>query len=177
MNILQSFMGCMYPGIRTESIESVDHDYQICRFQVTNIDDERKEVSRGELQLTDKDLIYFRPSRHPVLWPICCIRKFGCNKQGNIFIFESGRRCVTGEAIFGFHLSKATDLVNQLRERIEKAPPNEIDSPAESSNQHHDILLGDGPRPLNPEAYAQLDFGTTEALNGLGQAHAARRGR
>lgn len=43
MDLLQSFMGCMYPGsIRTESIESMDYpDY---RFQ----------VSRAKLQIVTK---------------------------------------------------------------------------------------------------------------------------
>ena len=107
MNLLQMFMGCMYPGsIRTDSIDSMDHDYPDCRFQVANIDERGNEVSRGELHLTDRDLMYFRPSRFPTRWPIGYIRRYGCSEEGNKFIFEAGRRCQTGEAIFAFRLSR-----------------------------------------------------------------------
>lgn len=36
MNALKVFMGCMYPGsIRTESIESMDHDHPGYQFEVS----------------------------------------------------------------------------------------------------------------------------------------------
>lgn len=52
-------------------------------------------------------------------------------------MFEAGRRCPTGEAIFAFRLSRGADLV-RLLENIKK-------SPSDSPNEHHyrddDFLL------------------------------------
>lgn len=172
MNLLQSFMGCMYPGsIRTESIESMDSMDSGYRFQVTNVDQDKNEVSRGELQLTDKDLIYFKPGKFPTRWPINSIRRYGWSEKMNLFSFEAGRRCPSGEAMYAFRLSRGADLLNRLKE---------LEGSSKESQPRIDQLnplMTDGregadPRPLS---YALIDFDTTKALNESAQAHAANR--
>lgn len=169
-------MGCMYPNsIRTESIESMECPE--CRFQCSNIDEEEKEVSKGILQLTDKDLIYFRPGGFPTRWPLNCIRRYGYNDEKNIFVFFAGRLCPTGEAIFAFRL-KLADLV-KLRENIERYSPNESRTENQCEVQpvnvdHHNNSIKD-PKPLS--SYALIDFNTSKALIELIQAHAANRTR
>lgn len=106
-----------------------------------NIDDEGREVSRGELQLTDKDLIYFRPSCHPIRWPIRCVRRYGLNEKNNIFIIETGRQAEFGAAMYGFRLSRGADLHNQLKERIERSPATDpLETFNEFGTQHNHIL-------------------------------------
>lgn len=201
MNLLQSFMGCMYPDIiRTESIESMEHD---CRFQAANIDEQGNEISRGELQITNDDLIYFKPSKFPTRWPLNYIRRYGCIDASQKFVFEVGRKCSTGQAIFAFRLSRGNELVEKLNEKIEAkllASQNENTSsltsscytqanpcatnhqrkkdvststdcsPTRTSSQNQTV----DPRPLS---YALIDFETTKALNDSAQAHAANRAR
>lgn len=207
MNILQSFMGCMYPGsIRTESIESMEHCYPDCRFQASNIDEQDNEISRGELQITENDLIYFRPSKHPTRWPLDCIRRYGCTDHGDRFVFEVGRKCSTGQAIFAFRLSRGAELVQVLKEKIDKSSTMEpIPKPASMScgagvcgggshqadlnrqrkkdaststdNQINRSLEDRGSSDPKPLSYALIDFDTTKALTESAQAHAASRVR
>lgn len=124
-------MGCMYPGsIRTESIESMEHCYPDCRFQASNIDEQDNEISRGELQITENDLIYFKPSKFPTRWPLDCIRRYGCTDHGDRFVFEVGRKCSTGQAIFAFRLNRGAELVQMLKERIDKSSMETTPKPA-----------------------------------------------
>lgn len=127
MNILSSLVTCMYPDIiRTESIESMEHD---CRFHAANIDEQGNEISRGELQITNDDLIYFKPSKFPTRWPLNCIRRYGCINDGQKFVFEVGRKCETGQAIYAFNLSRGSELIEKLNEKIE----NQISSSTTSA--------------------------------------------
>lgn len=201
-------MGCMYPGsIRTESIESIEHAYQDCSFQATNIDEHGNEVSRGELQITDDNLIYFKPSKFPTRWPIDCIRRYGCMHDGEKFVFEVGRKCSTGEAIYAFRLNQnAQELVLKLSEKIEKLSNSHRLQGSSSiynegggqdqNNNHRGICrvrkqLRDASTITDhsthqdskevsdprPLSYAMIDFDTTKALNESAQAHAANRDR
>lgn len=196
MNLLQSFMGCMYPDIiRTESIESMEHD---CRFQAANIDEHGNEISRGELQITNDDLIYFKPSKFPTRWPLNYIRRYGCIDESQKFVFEVGRKCSTGQAIFAFRLNRGNELVEKLNEKIESkllASQNantntnsscyiqrnpcannhsqrKRDASTSTEVQTTSNLLVTDPRPLS---YALIDFETTKALNDSAQSHAANR--
>lgn len=128
MNILSHLVTCMYPDmIRTESIESMDHD---CRFHAANIDEQGNEISRGELQITNDDLIYFKPSKFPTRWPLNYIRRYGCIQDGQKFVFEVGRKCETGQAIYAFRLSRGAELVEKLSEKIENQMANSTASSA-----------------------------------------------
>lgn len=192
MNLLQSFMGCMYPGsIRTESIESMEHCYPDFRFQAANIDEQGNVVSQGELQITDGDLIYFKPSKFPTRWPLDCIRRYGCMDHGEKFVFEAGRKCSTGQAIYAFRLSRAADLVERLKEKIDKLSQNNIprslhgeqmdsnrqrrrDASTSTDNQINKDLDDRGSADPKPLSYALIDFNTTKALTESAQARRVR---
>lgn len=79
-----------------------------------------QQVSRGELQLTDSDLIYFRPFKEPIRWPLEYIRRYAY--ENGTFILQCSRRSKTGENILGFRVGCGEDLVNRLEEKMNKCP-------------------------------------------------------
>lgn len=73
----------------------------------------------------------------PIRWPISSIRRYGCDD--NQFSFESGRCAPTGSGIFAFKVDRGPDLINMLRQNIEKAGLNDRmdlfqDSPTRNQN-------------------------------------------
>jgi hypothetical protein len=170
MNILSSLVTCMYPDIiRTESIESMEHD---CRFHAANIDEQGNEISRGELQITNDDLIYFKPSKFPTRWPLNCIRRYGCINDGQKFVFEVGRKCETGQAIYAFRLSRGSELVEKLNEKIE----NQISSANASaqSDENNNNITNNVSRKLLSCASSSLRRNDTSQSNSS-SAHRCHR--
>lgn len=84
-----------------------------------------QQVSRGELQITEKDIIYFTPGNEPIRWPLKYIRKYGYKVELGAFVFECGRRSETGEAVYAFRVDRVEDLLNRLKEKIDKYPSME----------------------------------------------------
>ena len=178
----------------------MEHGYPDCIFQAANIDERDNEVSRGFLQITESDLMYFKPSKHPTRWPLDCIRRYGCTDHGEKFVFEAGRKCSTGHAIYAFRLTRGTELVEKLREKIDKlsitnnnipkspqAHPDQAPTPADStklkrkdastSTSDNQVRVEQEAADPKPLSYALIDFHTTKALNESAQAHAASRVR
>lgn len=75
-------------------------------LQVTNVDDEGNELGSGIMELTQTELILHTRKRDAIRWPYLCLRRYGYDS--NLFSFESGRRCQTGQGkpsyILGFYL-------------------------------------------------------------------------
>lgn len=69
----------------------------LCPFslQVTNVDDEGVELGSGVMELTQSELVLHLHQRDAVRWPYLCLRRYGYDS--NLFSFESGRRCQTGQ--------------------------------------------------------------------------------
>ncbi|NXA53731.1 FRS3 factor, partial [Nothocercus julius] len=65
------------------------------KFKVTNVDDEGNELGSGIMELTQTELILHTHKRDAVRWPYLCLRRYGYDS--NLFSFESGRRCQTGQ--------------------------------------------------------------------------------
>lgn len=63
--------------------------------QVTNVDDEGVELGSGIMELTQSELVLHLHRREAVRWPYLCLRRYGYDS--NLFSFESGRRCQTGQ--------------------------------------------------------------------------------
>lgn len=63
--------------------------------QVTNVDDEGNELGSGIMELTQTELILHTRKRDAIRWPYLCLRRYGYDS--NLFSFESGRRCQTGQ--------------------------------------------------------------------------------
>lgn len=68
-------------------------------LQVTNVDDEGNELGSGVMELTQTELILHTHKRDAVRWPYLCLRRYGYDS--NLFSFESGRRCQTGQGECG----------------------------------------------------------------------------
>lgn len=64
-------------------------------LQVTNVDDEGNELGSGIMELTQTELILHTRKRDAIRWPYLCLRRYGYDS--NLFSFESGRRCQTGQ--------------------------------------------------------------------------------
>lgn len=64
-------------------------------FQVINVDDDGNELGSGVMELTDGELVLHTHRRDDVRWPYLCLRRYGYDS--NLFSFESGRRCQTGQ--------------------------------------------------------------------------------
>lgn len=64
-------------------------------LQVTNVDDEGVELGSGVMELTQSELVLHLHQRDAVRWPYLCLRRYGYDS--NLFSFESGRRCQTGQ--------------------------------------------------------------------------------
>lgn len=67
----------------------------VCAWQVTNVDDEGNELGSGTMELTQTELILHTRKRDAIRWPYLCLRRYGYDS--NLFSFESGRRCQTGQ--------------------------------------------------------------------------------
>lgn len=66
-------------------------------LQVTNVDDEGNELGSGIMELTQRELVLHTHKRDAVRWPYLCLRRYGYDS--NLFSFESGRRCQTGQGM------------------------------------------------------------------------------
>ncbi|KAK5927244.1 hypothetical protein CgunFtcFv8_012425 [Champsocephalus gunnari] len=84
------------------------------KFKVINVDDDGNELGSGVMELTDAELVLHTHRRDDVRWPYLCLRRYGYDS--NLFSFESGRRCQTGQGIFAFKCPRAEEIFNMLQE-------------------------------------------------------------
>uniref|UniRef100_A0A8C5PVA3 IRS-type PTB domain-containing protein n=1 Tax=Leptobrachium leishanense TaxID=445787 RepID=A0A8C5PVA3_9ANUR len=83
------------------------------RFKVINVNDDGKRICPGVMELTDTYLIFHLQKGGIVKWPYICLLKYGFNS--NLFSFVCGKRCQTGEGIFGFRCNRAEEFFNMLQ--------------------------------------------------------------
>ncbi|XP_013185324.1 fibroblast growth factor receptor substrate 2 [Amyelois transitella] len=86
-------------------------------FRVVNIDTNGVELCRGQLEISESDVILYRKGRDSTVWPLHSVRRYGFRED--LFSFESGRRCETGAGIFGFRCRRASVIFNTLQQQIE----------------------------------------------------------
>ncbi|XP_036812458.1 fibroblast growth factor receptor substrate 2-like [Oncorhynchus mykiss] len=84
------------------------------KFKVINVDDDGNELGSGLMELTEEELILHTRKRDTVKWPYLCLRRYGYDS--NLFSFESGRRCQTGQGIFAFKCVRAEEMFNVLQD-------------------------------------------------------------
>ncbi|RZC41078.1 IRS domain containing protein [Asbolus verrucosus] len=85
-------------------------------FQVSNVNDQGDLVSPGQLEVTETELVLYQRGKHPTIWPLRSLRKYGFDSE--IFSFECGRRCPTGQGIYAFRCRKAEQLFNIVQHNI-----------------------------------------------------------
>ncbi|CAB1322806.1 unnamed protein product [Coregonus sp. 'balchen'] len=93
--------------------ESIPDNHQT-KFKVINVDDDGNELGSGVMELTEAELVLHTHRRDDVRWPYLCLRRYGYDS--NLFSFESGRRCQTGQGIFAFKCARAEEIFNMLQE-------------------------------------------------------------
>ncbi|CAL1683371.1 unnamed protein product [Lasius platythorax] len=86
-------------------------------FQVMNVNDQGKPIARGRLEITEINIIFHQNGKQQTMWPLRCLRRYGYDSE--LFSFESGRRCPTGEGIYAFKCRKARDLFNLVQTKIQ----------------------------------------------------------
>lgn len=64
-------------------------------LQVINVDDDGNELSSGVMEVTEFELVLRTQRRNVIRWPYVCLRRYGYDS--NLFSFECGRRCQTGQ--------------------------------------------------------------------------------
>ncbi|CAH0555652.1 unnamed protein product [Brassicogethes aeneus] len=85
-------------------------------FQVANVNDSGVSICPGKLQVTDTELVLYQRNKTPTRWPLRSLRKYGFDSD--VFSFECGRRCATGEGIYAFKTRKAEQLFNLMQQKI-----------------------------------------------------------
>ncbi|KPI92649.1 Fibroblast growth factor receptor substrate 2 [Papilio xuthus] len=103
-------MGCLH-----SKKEVIDLHPNI--FRVMNIDDNGEELCTGQLEITESDIVLYREGRDSTVWPLHSLRRYGF--EAEIFSFESGRRCETGEGIYAFRCRRASILFRTLQQQIQ----------------------------------------------------------
>lgn len=105
------------------------------KFKVTNVDDDGNELGSGIMELTSSELILHTRKRDAVRWPYLCLRRYGYDS--NLFSFESGRRCQTGQGIFAFKCARAEEIFNLLQEIMQCNSINVVEEPMMISRNPH----------------------------------------
>lgn len=85
--------------------------------QVVNIDQDGNDHLPGKIEVTAEYLLLHQKKKESISWPIRTLRRYGF--ESNIFSFEAGRRCPTGEGIFAFRCDQAEQLFRLLQANIQ----------------------------------------------------------
>ncbi|XP_008643011.1 PREDICTED: fibroblast growth factor receptor substrate 3 [Corvus brachyrhynchos] len=148
-------MGSCCSCLCTDSIP----DNHPTKFKVTNVDDEGHELGSGVMELTQRELILHTHKRDAVRWPYLCLRRYGFDS--NLFSFESGRRCHTGQGIFAFKCSRAEEIFNLLQELMQCNSINVVEEPVVITRNSHpsDREPARSPQPPTTLGYTGLPNG------------------
>ncbi|KAJ8381393.1 hypothetical protein SKAU_G00021710 [Synaphobranchus kaupii] len=106
--------------------ESIPDNHQ-SKFKVINVDDDGNELGSGLMELTEEELILHTWKREAVRWPYLCLRRYGYDS--NLFSFESGRRCQTGQGIFAFKCARAEEIFNMLQDIMHNNSISVVEEP------------------------------------------------
>lgn len=86
-------------------------------YRVVNVDDNGVALWSGQLGITRTELTLYRKGRDPTRWPLKCLRRYGYD--ADLFSFEAGRRCTTGEGIYAFRCRRAESLFQTMQSFIQ----------------------------------------------------------
>ncbi|XP_059618577.1 fibroblast growth factor receptor substrate 3 [Phlebotomus argentipes] len=115
-------------------------------FRVINVNGEGVELWAGDIEVNWANLTLYRKGKEPTHWPLRCLRRYGYD--GDVFCFEAGRRCLTGEGIYSFRCRRAEHLFNLLQAHIEGTTYNASDENTNAqeahTNRHSTLSTGSG---------------------------------
>uniref|UniRef100_A0A8C5FJE6 Fibroblast growth factor receptor substrate 3 n=2 Tax=Gadus morhua TaxID=8049 RepID=A0A8C5FJE6_GADMO len=133
-------------------------DIHLTKFKVTNVDDEGNELGSGTMELTQTELILHTRKRDAIRWPYLCLRRYGYDS--NLFSFESGRRCQTGQGIFAFKCSRAEEIFNLLQELMQCNSINVVEESMMMTRSGHtpDMDMPRTPQTPNTPAFPIQGF-------------------
>uniref|UniRef100_A0A9J7ZW68 Fibroblast growth factor receptor substrate 2b n=1 Tax=Cyprinus carpio carpio TaxID=630221 RepID=A0A9J7ZW68_CYPCA len=106
--------------------ESIPDNHQ-SKFKVVNVDDDGNELGAGIMELMEDELVLRTRKCDAVKWPYLCLRRYGYDS--NLFSFESGRRCQTGQGIFAFKCSRAEEIFNMLQDIMHNNSISVVEEP------------------------------------------------
>uniref|UniRef100_A0A3Q3RAM4 IRS-type PTB domain-containing protein n=1 Tax=Monopterus albus TaxID=43700 RepID=A0A3Q3RAM4_MONAL len=127
-------------------------DNHLTKFKVTNVDDEGNKLGSGIMELTQTELILHTRKRDAIRWPYLCLRRYGYDS--NLFSFESGRRCQTGQGIFAFKCSRAEEIFNLLQELMQCNSINVVEESMMMSRSGHTPEMDMSRTPQTPNTPA-----------------------
>uniref|UniRef100_A0A3P9MZA9 Fibroblast growth factor receptor substrate 3 n=1 Tax=Poecilia reticulata TaxID=8081 RepID=A0A3P9MZA9_POERE len=133
-------------------------DNHLTKFKVINVDDEGNELGSGIMELTQTELILHTRKRDAIRWPYLCLRRYGYDS--NLFSFESGRRCQTGQGIFAFKCSRAEEIFNLLQELMQCNSINVVEESMMMSRSGHtpEMDMSRTPQTPNTPAFPVQSF-------------------
>lgn len=88
-------------------------------FYVRNVDDKNRIIHYGHIEVNNNEVL-FKYEHHPqyvTRWPITCIRRYGVNLEGDVFVLEAGRNAPEGEGIFAFRTEG--NQACEIRQRVD----------------------------------------------------------
>ena len=125
-------------------------------YKVTLINHDRSNVQRGIIIISNTDLTCTNSRTLEQLeWPLKYLRKYGCD--GDVFSFETGRKCPGGEGLYAFRTKKASELFELVDRNINQGnlqPPSNL-SPV-TLEATRTLISGIGGRP--PEASQVMEM-------------------
>ncbi|KAG9272086.1 fibroblast growth factor receptor substrate 2 isoform X1 [Astyanax mexicanus] len=138
--------------------ESIPDNHQ-SKFKVVNVDDDGNELGAGIMELTEEELVLRTHKCDAVRWPYLCLRRYGYDS--NLFSFESGRRCQTGQGIFAFKCARAEEIFNMLQDIMHNNSISVVEEPVfEQALTHTEPELPLTPRTATSAALPALPNGS-----------------
>uniref|UniRef100_A0A8C2B8S5 Fibroblast growth factor receptor substrate 2a n=1 Tax=Cyprinus carpio TaxID=7962 RepID=A0A8C2B8S5_CYPCA len=126
------------------------------KFKVINVDDDGNELGAGVMELTEEELILHTRRRDTVKWPYLCLRRYGYDS--NLFSFESGRRCQTGQGIFAFKCARAEEIFNMLQDIMHNNSISVVEEPVLEPEL-----------PVTPHTPTTPGYSVPTVANGIGR--------
>ena len=152
-------MGCSWTQLR-RATGGGGGNFDSNVFKVYNVDKEGVYRNPGKIEITDTELIFHHKNKEPIHWPLRYLRRYGFDSE--LFSFESGRRCPTGQGIYAFKCSRAEALFNLLQDSIARA------------GQSDDLPVSTNARPMTSHSQAGDQLHHPPELQPINAAAGAR---
>ena len=138
-------------------------------YRVVNVDDDGVALWSGQLGITRLELTLYRKGKDPTRWPLKCLRRYGYD--ADLFTFEAGRRCTTGQGIYAFRCRRAESLFQTLQSYIQ-VPVGSIDDNSNSADLFPVPIISNGPSvtPRNRNSTNALNSNSGNAQAQQGSA-------